>query len=199
MHVWKLKPAPHCRQHITMMTNKLIERIFAVSSTQAFDMLAMEVFRFQYENNAVYRGFCDALRRSADQVSSVADIPFMPVAFFKNHRVSSFAGEAETVFFSSGTTALHDRDRSRHFVKDLALYTRSFTTGFRHFYGDPSAYCILALLPSYLEREGSSLVYMARGLINMGRHPDSGFYLNNLKGLGETLKRLAGTLIRVRP
>jgi len=164
----------------------LIDRILGIDSADDFDALALEVFHFQYRHNAVYRRFCDALKRLPGRVEGVDDIPFLPVEMFRDHRVVSFAGEAEAVFSSSGTTALQT---SRHFVKDLSLYNRSFTASFRCFYGDPSNYCILALLPSYLGREGSSLVYMARGLMELSGHPGNGFYLDDHDALCDALIR----------
>lgn len=189
-----------------MNIQTIIDRVFTIDSDEAFEVLAMEVFAFQYANNAVYREFCDALKRSPAHVEKVTDIPFLPVGFFKTHKVVSFQGGEEAVFLSSGTTSQPDTQsmipgindqtdvfamRSRHFIKDLALYHRSFTECFRRFYDDPSEYCILALLPSYLEREGSSLVCMVDELIKQSGHPDSGFYLDNLQGLSGKLVKLS--------
>ncbi len=172
------------------MDKQLTKQIFGIDGVESFDHLAMEVFRFQYGHNDIYRQFCDALKRPPSEVAGLADIPFLPVEFFKHHRVVSFGGEAAVVFLSSGTTG---SDTSRHDVKDVSLYRRSFTEGFRHFYGDPSGYCILALLPSYLERDDASLVYMAKGLMEQSGHPDNGFYLHDMKGLHEKIVRLSGS------
>lgn len=169
------------------MENRLTEHIFAIDGAGDFDSLAMEVFRFQYGHNHVYRQFCDALGRAPSRVSDPAGIPFLPVEFFKQHRVVSCGGEADIVFSSSGTTG---SVTSRHYVKEVSLYRHSFTEGFRHFYGEPAGLCILALLPSYLERADASLVYMAKGLMEQSGHPDNGFYLRDLEGLHETLERL---------
>ena len=163
-------------------------QIFDIDGPETFNHLAMEVFRFQYGHNDVYRQFCDALERPPSKVGGLADIPFLPVEFFKHHRVVSYRGEADIVFSSSGTTG---SDTSRHYVKHVSVYLRSFTEGFRYFYGDPAGYCILALLPSYLERDDASLVYMAKGLMEQGGHPDNGFYLHDMKGLHEKLVRLS--------
>jgi hypothetical protein len=162
-----------------------------------FEELALEVFALQFERNAVYREFCQALGRTPGNVAGLAQVPFLPVELFRQHRVVSFEGQAEAVFVSSGTTAPlspaedPQANRSRHFVKDLSIYEQSFSQSFRQFYGDPSGYCILALLPSYLEREGSSLVYMAASLIRQSGHPDSGFYLDEHEKLAGVMKRLA--------
>ena len=169
------------------MVDALIQRIFALGEAGEFESLALDVFRFQYDNNDVYRAFCQALNRSPEQVQSLVDIPFLPVEMFKHHRIVSFSGLEEMVFTSSGTTG---QEVSRHYVKELSVYRQSFMAGFRFFYGDPARYCILALLPSYLEREGSSLVYMASELIARSGHPDSGFYLDDMDRLAGAIKRL---------
>ena len=189
-----------------MTKSNIIDRIFSIDSDGAFGALAMDVFAFQYRHNAVYKEFCDVLKRTPVNVEKVTDIPFLPVEIFKTHRVVSFERKEEAVFLSSGTSSQQDSlitglstdkqantftTRSRHFIKDMALYRRSFSEGFRRFYGDPSQYCILALLPSYLEREGSSLVFMVDDLIRQSGHPDSGFYLDDFQALSEKLVRLA--------
>ncbi len=171
---------------------------------EQFEALALKMFRFQFDRNHVYREFCLALKRSPEEVQTLKEIPFLPVALFKYHKVVSFEGDAEQVFTSSGTTSqlnafahktvstepLVAPVRSRHYVKDMAVYARSYSYGFRHFYGDPRQYVVLALLPSYLERDGSSLVYMAQGLIEQSGHPESGFYLDDLDRLVHTLTKL---------
>jgi hypothetical protein len=190
-----------------MTLSNINHRIFSIDSDRAFDTLAMEVFAYQYSHNVVYREFCDALRRTPANVENVTYIPFLPVEMFKSHEVVSFPGVEEAVFYSSGTTTSQSHSEigsgadnhnemfanlSKHYIKDLALYRRSYSEGFRHFYGDPSQYCILALLPSYLERRGSSLVFMVDDLIRQSGHADSGFYLDDLQSLSEKLVRLAG-------
>jgi phenylacetate-coenzyme A ligase PaaK-like adenylate-forming protein len=167
--------------------SQLEARTFNLKNGESIDSLVLEVFRFQYNNNTVYRHFCDALGLTPGVVNVFENIPFLPIAFFKSHRVVSFQGDEKHVFTSSGTTGSIP---SRHFVRDLAIYEHSFKEAFRMFYGEPSEYCILALLPAYLERQGSSLVYMARGLIEASDHPDSGFYLDELDMLSETLRQL---------
>jgi Acyl-protein synthetase, LuxE len=152
-----------------------------------FNNLALEVFRFQYANNKVYKAYLDALQVKAPKVSRVEDIPFLPVKFFKTHTIQATIFEPETIFESSGTSQTVN---SRHLVKELSLYEESFKKGFEHFYGSVTDYCILGLLPSYLERTGSSLVYMVNKMINLSGHPSSGFYLNEYKKLFETLRQL---------
>lgn len=165
----------------------LVQRIFSASESQDFENLALDVFHFQYQNCTVYQKFCDALDLDVNAVQALNNIPFLPVELFKKHQVVSFNGDPEIVFSSSGTTG---SIRSTHYVYDLKLYEKSFLKSFRLFYGDPSDYCILALLPAYLEREGSSLVYMADQLIKASGHPLGGFHLNDLGVLNEKLKML---------
>ena len=149
--------------------------IFSVSTEAEFEEMAVVLFQFQFETNVTYRRFCEMLGRSPDAVNNIRDIPFLPVSFFKTQSVRSFEGEPEIIFSSSGTSG---EQSSKHEVFDLAVYRSSFRQGFRHFYGNPSDYIILGLLPSYLEREGSSLIYMTRQLIEDSANSKSGFFLN---------------------
>jgi phenylacetate-coenzyme A ligase PaaK-like adenylate-forming protein len=163
------------------------DRIFAIHDDEQFRELALEVFRLQAEGNPVYKTYLKHLGIPPVNVSILEDIPFLPVELFKNHRVVTGNRDHEVLFESSGTTG---EDTSKHYICDLEIYRRSFTSTFRLFYGDPSRYCILALLPSYLERKHSSLVYMAHELISLSGHPGSGFYLNEYKGLIRQLETL---------
>lgn len=150
--------------------------IFSISSQKQFEKMALKVFRFQYENNAVYRQFCDFLKTDPQQVKSLQHIPFLPIQFFKSHDVVSNELPAQEIFTSSGTTGTIN---SRHLVTDVSWYEQSYRKGFSTFYGNIEDYVVLALLPSYLERQGSSLIYMVEDLIQMTHNPDSGFYLHN--------------------
>ncbi len=152
-----------------------------------FHKLALKTFRHQFEYNPVYQQFCKLLNKTPDNVKTLEDIPFLPISFFKEQAILTGDEAFEKIFCSSGTTG---QMTSKHFVKDLSLYEQSFRLGFQTFYGNPSDYCILALLPTYLEREDSSLVYMFQHLIEQSEHPDSGFYLNNYADLAEKLKTL---------
>ena len=152
-----------------------------------FEARALEVFQFQLKNNAVYGAFVKALGTDTSRVTALAQIPFLPVRFFKSMEVKTGEFEPEAVFESSGTTGMIS---SRHMVKDLSLYRESFTRGFELFYGSASEYCIIGLLPSYLERENSSLVLMADDLIRQSGHPQSGFYLNEFDKLAALLREL---------
>ncbi|MBX3255355.1 MAG: acyl transferase [Chitinophagaceae bacterium] len=149
--------------------------------------LALEVFHFQYANNIIYRQYCEALGIYGNAVRQITDIPFLPISFFKTHPVKTTAFTTSTVFESSGTTQAIN---SKHYIKDVSLYTESFGKTFELFYGTPANWCIIALLPSYLERRHSSLVVMADELIKSSGHPDSGFYLHDHKRLSETLLKL---------
>jgi phenylacetate-coenzyme A ligase PaaK-like adenylate-forming protein len=161
--------------------------IFNIKSDAEFDTLALEIFRFQFENNSVYRSFCDLLYRHPSDVKHIEDIPFLPIQFFKTHQVVSTNNPIEKTFTSSGTTG---SITSKHLVTDLTLYEGSYLEGFKHFYGNIEDYVVLALLPSYLERDGSSLIYMANDLISKSKQPESGFYLNNLVDLAQTILQL---------
>ena len=158
--------------------------IFNISTEDEFNNLALKIFKHQFENNPVYRSFCDLLYKHPSDVRSINEIPFLPIQFFKSHDVLSNINTVEKTFSSSGTTG---SITSKHYVTDLNIYKESFTKGFECFYGSIEDYVILALLPSYLEREGSSLIYMVEDFIKTSKHPESGFYLNNLSELNETL------------
>ncbi|OOG63770.1 acyl transferase [Flavobacterium sp. A45] len=150
--------------------------IFTISSQKQFEKIALKVFRFQYENNLVYQEFCDLLKTNPQKIKSLHQIPFLPIQFFKSHNVVSNNDPIQATFTSSGTTGTIT---SRHLVTDVSIYEESYRKGFSQFYGNIEDYVVLALLPSYLEREGSSLIYMVDDLINMTNNPESGFYLNN--------------------
>lgn len=152
-----------------------------------FDQAAMETFRFQALRNPIYKKFLSLLGRSAAEVHCVDEIPFMPIQFFKDFQIKTTDFVPEKTFLSSGTTG---SIQSRHLVKDLNWYVWSFREAFDYFYGPIEDYVVLALLPSYLEREGSSLIYMADDFIKTSKHKESGFYLNNRKELIENLNEL---------
>jgi hypothetical protein len=161
--------------------------IFNIKTQTEFEDLALQIFKFQFENNRVYRAFCDLLYKHPSDVKSVIDIPFLPIQFFKTRDVLSTSDPINTTFSSSGTT---ESTTSKHHVTDLNIYKKSFTKGFEKFYGNIEDYVILGLLPSYLEREGSSLIYMVDTMIKTSKHPESGFYLNNISELKDTLSEL---------
>lgn len=152
-----------------------------------FPDITLEIFRFQYENNPVYRSFTDALHIDHKQVKDIGHIPFLPVSFFKSGSIKTTSFEPEAVFESSGTTG---GTLSKHFIKHLSVYEESFERGFDHFYGQPGDWCILGLLPSYLERKNSSLVYMVDRLIKSTRHLRSGFFLDDHEKLAAVIAEL---------
>lgn len=163
------------------------EDIFTISSKKEFEKTALKVFRHQYDNNIVYRDFCNLLKKDKQNVKAVKDIPFLPIQFFKSHEVISSTELVQATFISSGTTGM---TTSRHLVTDINYYEQSFRLAFSQFYGNIEDYAVLALLPSYLEREGSSLIYMVEDLIEGSNNPDSGFYLHNYDELTAKLTNL---------
>ena len=154
---------------------------------QNFKALALDIFRFQYHTNLVYQAFCNTLNVDPVSVTSIEKIPFLPIQFFKSHEIVATSFEPHAIFESSGTTGATP---SRHYVKDLEVYRTSFTTTFRRFYGAPADWCIMGLLPSYLERKNSSLVLMVDELVQQSCHPESGFYLSDFERLKDTIEAL---------
>ncbi|POS01213.1 acyl-protein synthetase LuxE [Flavobacterium croceum DSM 17960] len=161
--------------------------IFSISSDKQFHKIALKVFRYQYENNSIYRQFCNYLHIQKEQVKSLEQIPFLPIAFFKSHEVVSCSNTVREIFTSSGTTGMQT---SKHLVTDINWYKESYYRAFAQFYGDIENYAVLALLPSYLDRKGSSLIYMVNDLIEKSNHHDSGFYLRNHDELLQKLEKL---------
>ncbi|GIZ14396.1 acyl transferase [Capnocytophaga catalasegens] len=162
------------------------EALFSVCDTN-FEQKALEVFCFQYENNKVYKQFCNLLDRNPQKITSLQEIPFLPIEFFKERPIFCGNTQPQHFFTSSGTTQMIP---SKHFVKDIPLYEESFQRGFELFYGKPQDYTILALLPSYLKRSGSSLIYMVNDLIAHTQNAQSGFYLYNIDELALKINQL---------
>ena len=152
-----------------------------------FEQEALEMFRHQYENNALYGKFCALLKRTPEHIDGIQKIPFLPVELFKQHKVVTGSYTPEIAFTSSTTTG---GTPSRHMVKDLDHYEAVYAEGFEREYGALENWTVLALLPSYLEREGSSLVEMAKGMIERSKRAESGFYLYNHKELVAVLQDL---------
>lgn len=167
------------------MNCELEDKVLSVKGRE-LDELAVDVFRHQFSHNPLYRSFVETLGVDPGQVTDLLSIPFLPVAFFKYHDVKTGSFDPGQVFESSGTTR---SGNSRHLVRSLALYEKSFLQGFELFYGLPEDWCIVGLLPSYLERGNSSLVRMVDGLIRRSGHPDSGFYLDEFAALAALLKK----------
>ena len=168
---------------------KFIEQLFDFNIS-SFEEKALAIFRFQALHNLVYKEYLELLRIDPNKIERLVDIPFLPIRFFKSHTVVTGPVEPELIFESSGTTGLQT---SRHLVKDASVYRQSFLEGFDQFYGKPEDWCIIGLLPSYLERKHSSLVYMVEELVRLTAHKHSGFYLYDHNRLHEVLQELEGT------
>jgi hypothetical protein len=167
------------------VNNSFVNKIF--QKDISFNEAALNTFSYQYKNNKIYREWCDILKIDVSKVNAAGNIPFLPISFFKTHKVICEDENFETVFESSGTTQTF---RSKHYIKNLNIYTKSFTTCFQLFYGDVKDWCIIGLLPSYLQQKNSSLVKMADVLIQKSNHKQSGFYLNEYEKLFSVLREL---------
>ena len=163
-----------------------LHRIFSISSEEDFRHLAIQTFRYQYENNPVYHAYVELLNKNPEDIQQIADIPFLPISFFKSHQVKSFDGDAPLIFESSGTTA---DVKSQHHILDPTMYQLSFFKAFEQFYGHLEDYVILALLPSYMDNDHSSLIYMIDQLIEHSKDQDSGFFLNDPEHLVSIINR----------
>ena len=162
-------------------------RISQIDSEEHFTQIALDIFRFQHEHNPVYRSFCDLLYIHPSEIKSLNQIPFLPIQFFKTHKILSTDNPIVKEFTSSSTTG---QIPSTHYITDLDLYQKSFISGFETFYGPLKDYTVLALLPSYLERTGSSLIHMVDHMISVSPFSESGFFLNNLDVLSGLLSKL---------
>ncbi|WP_299054426.1 acyl transferase [uncultured Polaribacter sp.] len=160
------------------------ENIFNIKSEEAFTKIALQTFKHQFKNNKVYRSFCDLLYIHPSEINKIEEIPFLPIGFFKNKKILSSTDKIQETFTSSGTTG---STTSKHFVTDINLYKESYLKGFSHFYNHIEDYVVLALLPNYLERKGSSLVFMVDDLIKKTNNIESGFYLDNIDELAKKL------------
>lgn len=164
------------------------KKIFSISDEDEFNSLAIEIFNFQVKNNSVYNNYIQSLKVNIHSIKHYSHIPCLPISFFKTKEVvSSNDINDATVFTSSGTTG---QITSKHIITDLNIYETSYSKAFHSFYGDPKKLCILALLPNYLQRKGSSLIYMFNDLIRQSNNPWSGFYLNNLSDLKNTIEEI---------
>lgn len=171
------------------MTCEWHDKIFSTGK-DGFKELALDIFRFQYDSNPIYHSFTNALGIKPTGVTAIENIPFLPVSFFKTDEIKTGRFNAEIIFESSGTTQTIN---SRHHVKNISMYEASFTRGFEAAYGKINEWCISGLLPSYLEKGNSSLVFMVDSLIKQSQHTQSGFYLYDLEKLSETLISLEGS------
>lgn len=166
------------------MRSDLEHRIFTTHSDESFTELALDIFDYQSSHNSVYKAFLGHLKRP--KPSSIEDIPFIPIQFFKSHTINC-TSQTEITFSSSGTG---NSGFSAHHVSKLELYNQSCIESFKYFYGNPDDFVFLALLPNYLEREGSSLVYMMDYFIQRNPNKESGFFLYNHEDLYKTILEL---------
>jgi len=155
------------------MNNELKKSIFKISTSSDFKIMALQIFSDQYDNNTLYKKFCDLMLKNPSSVSEIEEIPFLPISFFKSHEILSTTSEVEKTFYSSGTTG---QSTSKHLVTDVELYKTSFSLGFKNTFPDYKKSSIIGLLPSYMERNNSSLVYMVNELIQSTDSPQSGFH-----------------------
>lgn len=162
----------------------LEQKVLLKHNQEDFNSTALEVFYFQYEHNIIYKQWVDNLKIDPKSIKNCSEIPFLPISLFKTQQIKSFNEEPQIIFSSSGTSSM---STSMHYVKDVNIYQKSYIKAFQYFYGDIKEYTVLALLPSYLEREGSSLIYMAEDLIKLSAKPESGFYLYNYDELYKKL------------
>ncbi len=168
-----------------LIYEKYISQIFDIKSEEEFANLCLQAFEYQYKNNENYKRYCNLLKIKT--VNKINEIPFLPISFFKTNKILTKTKDFEVIFSSSSTTGSIP---SLHYVSDIKVYEKSFVKNFEYFYSSPSNYVILALLPSYLEREGSSLIYMAKDLINLSQKPESGFFLNQHEELHQIIQSL---------
>jgi phenylacetate-coenzyme A ligase PaaK-like adenylate-forming protein len=159
-------------------------KILNISSSQEFEKYSIEIFNYQFEKNTIYREFCRLTGKNPSNIRSSFEIPFLPIQFFKTHKIISSNQPIKKTFYSSGSTK---NNLSKHHIIDLKLYEDCFLKIFMDFYGSPSQYNIIALLPTYLENKNSSLIYMVNKLIEKSENKHSGFYLDNYKELKEKL------------
>ncbi len=163
----------------------LQKEIFKVDNQTDFLKIALKIFEYQYNNNKIYRSFIQSAGHDVSKINSFAEIPFLPVELFRDHRILTGDLPVEMIFESSGTTGITP---GKHYVNSLSLYRESFLKTFNRFYGNPDEFMIAALLPSYFERKGSSLVYMADCLIMESHYNGSGFYKDNIEELTVVIK-----------
>lgn len=165
----------------------LKNQIFNIKTEHEFNEVSLKIFNYQYSNNVIYNKFCKLLNVVPKSVTTIEHIPFLPIEFFKSNSIKSGEFEEQIVFLSSGTTG---QKQSQHYVKDVALYEKSYTKAFHQFYGSIEEYCVIALLPSYMEREGSSLIFMVDDLIRKSNNPESGFFLQNESKMIDLLQKM---------
>ncbi|TDX94371.1 acyl-protein synthetase LuxE [Chryseobacterium daecheongense] len=166
---------------------RTLEHIFNIHTEQDFLNVALETFRYQYENVDIYKSFVDYLKIDPNQVDELTKIPFLPIEMFKNHQILDKNVTADLFFQSSGTTQMN---LSKHYIADESIYQESIYKSFEQFIGKPEDFIFLGLLPSYLERQNSSLIYMVDYLMKKSAKPENGYFLYNHSDLFELLNTL---------
>jgi hypothetical protein len=169
---------------LTQDRSQLLQRIRLITPA-TFEETCLDVFAYQAAHNPLYAHFLALLKCRTDKIQRISEIPFLPISFFKSHTLQSGSWLLETEFSSSATTG---QIPSRHLVRSLDFYLENTRQGFSLFYGNPADWCVLALLPSYLERSGSSLVAMADDWIKRSKYPESGFFLHDFEVLAERIR-----------
>lgn len=167
--------------------NTYLNDIFKISNSKEFEKLALQAFKYQYKENHIYQTYCDLRKKNPNNVKVITEIPFLPISLFKTETIISGNNDAEIIFSSSTTTG---NIPSLHYVTDIEVYKKSFIENFKLFYGEPKDWVFLALLPSYLERSGSSLVFMAEELIKLSIDKRSGFFLDQFEELNSQIVSL---------
>jgi len=170
------------------MEDYLRRQLFAIKNEADFLSASLSVFQYQYKHCLIYRKYVDMLGYDVNKIERLEQIPFLPIEFFKTHEVIAEGCVAQLKFRSSGTTS---NQTSTHYIADKTLYEESFMKSFEHFVGKADEFAILGLLPSYLERTNSSIVYMVNELIKKSNNKDSGFYLHNLEEFAQKLQELS--------
>lgn len=169
---------------------KFKEKLFHITNSEMFVELAVELFRYQSKANPVYKKYIQQLGVKPRQVADIKQIPFLPIEFFKTHKVVSGNMPVTKTFISSGTTSVQ---KSRHYISDESLYKRLSVEGFEFFFGPLSEFCILALVPTVSDQPSSSLAYMINNFVKVGINFQSNFFFQNYSGLLEQLKLMSNS------
>ena len=162
------------------------KEFYNIKSNYDFENMCFKLLETHYNSNPVYRSYCDLINKPISTINSLNEIPFLPISFFKTHKVKIFSEKPKVIFKSSRTTNINP---SKHYIKNIFNYEKSFLNSFKLFYGDPKEWVILSLLPGYSKAE-SSLIYMISKLVKKTNSKISGFYLNNYQKLYNTIIEL---------
>ena len=174
--------------YLSVFLQTMMQSIFQIKNEAEFQQKCLETFHYQYQNIEVYRKFVDFLKINPNEIQEVEKIPFLPIEMFKNHTILDQTKKTDLFFQSSGTTQMN---LSKHWIADEKLYRESIEKSFEQFIGKPEDYTLLGLLPSYLEKQNSSLIYMVDFLMKKSGKPQNGYFLYNHQELFELLKKLS--------